>query len=770
MRRLLAGSALLGALAVSVEVGAVAVTARVNAPHSTGAEVDFDANAVGTGAIEFSWDFGDGTVTEYSGESRRVHRYENPGHYPVIVRARDSVETKSDSFLQSIHRPLASELPLSSSSIVYSAALERVCVANPDHGSVTCISTDERERVFVATVGHEPRTLAFRADGSLWVTSQGDDSLVHIDSEGEVIDTVALDYGSRPFGVVVNPATGNLLVTLQGKGELAECDGETGEILATVDAGRLPTGIALSGDGKRTFVSRFISRSTQGELVEVDTRAFEVARTLELALDPGPDTEAGSRGVPNYLRSLVLSPDLAELWVPSKKDNVLRGTARDGLALTFETSVRSIVSIIELAESTELLDERIDVNNRGLGLAATFSPLGDYVFVAFTATNGVEVFDTYSRQIVSGVQDLGCKAPDGLVLDEQGYLYVHCFLSRNVVVLDASGILSSEAFGLEMLDEVATESDEVLSRDVLAGKRIFYDAADTRMARDGYISCAVCHLDGFEDGQVWDFTDRGEGLRNTTSLLGRRGTGMGRVHWSANFDEIQDFEHDIRNAFGGTGFMSDEEFQTGTRDTTLGDEKQGVSEELDQLTAYVASLDRVHSSPHRAPDGHLTEAGWAGRSVFLRSGCDNCHSGPDFTDQRIHDVDTIRDTSGERLGEELEGIDTPTLRGIWETAPYLHDGSARTLRDVVTKRNSRNRHGPTRELSDEELDQLVAYLEQIDNTALEDEVEPPSLVQKRAESSGCQLRTGRPKAGVWGWFVVVLLVGARYRGRGFWRS
>ena len=84
---------------------------------------------------------------------------------------------------------------------------------------------------------------------------------------------------------------------------------------------------------------------------------------------------------------------------------------------------------------------------------------------------------------------------------------------------------------------------------MLRGKRLFYNAADPRMSRDGYIACAGCHLDGGSDGMVWDRTQFGEGLRNTIDLRGRRGAAGGRVHWSANFDEIQDFEHDIPRRF-----------------------------------------------------------------------------------------------------------------------------------------------------------------------------------------------------------------------------
>jgi hypothetical protein len=340
-------------------------------------------------------------------------------------------------------------------------------------------------------------------------------------------------------------------------------------------------------------------------------------------------------------------------------------------------------------------------------------------------------------------------APDGVVLDDAGRLYVHSFLSRRVIVLDAARALGGTAFDLPVLAEIATVEVERLAPEVLAGKKTFYDASDPRMTQHGYLSCACCHLDGFEDARVWDFTDRGEGLRNTTSLLGKRGTGQGRLHWSANFDEVQDFEHDIRNAFNGTGFMSDADFMVGTRSTTLGDPKTGVSPELDALSEYVTSLDRARASPFRDRDGSLTREGWEGREVFTRAGCSECHRGADFTDSSsgaLHDVGTLRPTSGQRLGAALEGIDTPTLRGIWATAPYLHDGSAASLYDVIGDRNPDDRHGRTSQLDEVERAALVSYLLQIDNTALEDErQDAPEPGLREAGNCGC--RTSRPSRG-----------------------
>lgn len=722
---------------VANHAGAVAVTARVNAPHQVGVPVEFAANGVGTGTITFTWDFGDGTKSEPSEEGTATHVYEEPGHYTVIVTARDETGVRSHSVLQTIHRPLPERPPSSSSTIVYQRERERVCNVNADNETVSCLSTKTLELEFEVPVGRHPRTLAVAHDGTLWVTNQDDASISILDESGGELTKIQLPYASRPFGIVMSPTAARAYVTLQARGEVVELDVGAREVVRTVPTGPWATGIAVDSTGGRLFVTRFISAPDAGEVVELDASSLEVTRRIRLALDPGPDTEASARGVPNYLRAIVPTPDGISLWVPSKKDNILRGAARDGQGLTFETSVRSIVSLIDLATSEEVLEHRIDLNDRGLGLSAAFSPLGDYAFVAFVGNNGIDVVDTYNRRVVGGLLRLG-KAPDGLVLDDAGRLYLNAFLSRSVVVVDVSTVLASTEFSMEPIAEVLVSSQEKLSSEVLLGKQVFYDTSDLRMSKDGYMSCAVCHIDGFEDGQVWDFTDRGEGLRNTTSLLGRRGAGHGPIHWSANFDEVQDFEHDIRGAFNGLGFLTDEQFEEGTRNTTLGDPKAGLSPELDALAAYVTSLDRVNPSPFRNPDGTLTEEAWRGREVFLRAGCAECHGGPDFTDSAPgvrHDVGTISPTSGGRLGGPLDGIDTPTLRGIWETAPYLHDGSAATLLDVITTRNPDDRHGTTSDLSETERKELVAYLLQIDNVPLEDEVEPRSLSAEK--SRGC---------------------------------
>ena len=478
-------------------------------------------------------------------------------------------------------------------------------------------------------------------------------------------------------------------------------------------------GISLSGDGSALWVTRFISPDGRGEVYQLDPASLDVVTRYDLEEDTTTeDSDVQGRGLPNYLFSVSLSPDGREAWIPGKKDNMSRGIQRDGLPYTQDTTVRPLIAILDLQTKKELLVDRIDLDDRNLPRQITFSPLGDYAFLTLYGSDQVEIRDTYNRSLVTSMR--GGKGPVATLLSPEKRLFVLADHSRTLVVYDMSEMLSGSDQTTRLIDEIPLVENESLRPEVLLGKQLFSNADDPRMASEGYLSCATCHIEGFEDGRVWEFSDRGEGLRNTTSLLGRSGTGQGRLHWSGNFDEIQDFEGAIRSGQGGIGFMKDEDFFAGTRSEPLGDPKAGVSPELDAIAAYVASLDRIPLSPYREQDGTMTEEALLGEQLFLQLGCDGCHNGPDLTDSALgdlYDVGTLSAESGGRLGGELIGIDTPTLLGLWQTAPYLHDGSAPTLRDVLTTRNRDGLHGVTLELSNQGIDQLVAYLLQLDESS-----------------------------------------------------
>jgi YVTN family beta-propeller protein len=120
------------------------------------------------------------------------------------------------------------------------------------------------------------------------------------------------------------------------------------------------------------------------------------------------------------------------------------------------------------------------------------------------------------------------------------------------------------------------------------------------------------------------------------------------------------------------------------------------------LDEYLKSLQPV-TSPHRI-DGKLSEAATRGEELFYGAKCAECHSGELYTDLKIYDVGTGK-------GREMNlPFDTPTLIENWRTAPYLHDGRAGTIKEVITTYNPDDKHGATSGLSDAQIDDLIKYV------------------------------------------------------------
>jgi len=635
------------------------------------------------------------------------HAYSSPGRYGVVLTAQNDLGAGSCAIIQIVHNPLTAKPAVSSSTIIHNGVYS--FNVNPDNNTVTAINESTLTRAWEVPVGRNPRTLAEAPNGDIWVVNQADATISVLNGgNGSLLSTWRLPYASQSYGIAFSPNGSVAYVTLQGTGRLLKLD-PAGSIVGDIDVGPKPRGVAVSGDSRRILVTRFISPADHGEVRVVDAATFSVAGTVDLAFDPGPDTESSGRGLPNYVGFIRISPDGQRAFLPSKKDNLARGLFRDGQPLTFESRVRTIVSQIDLANNVEDLAARIDLNDRDMAQSLIFSPAGDIFFVATQGSNRIEVYDANSLALLGGM-NTGL-APQGMVFNgDASKLYVQNLMSRSVSVFDTTDFISGANNASSRLVEIATVSNEFVSPQVFSGKQIFHNASDPRMSRDGYISCASCHSDGGSDGQVWDFSQDGEGLRNTITLAGKSGMGQGNVHWTANFDEIQDFEKDIRNGYRGTGFLSDADFSV-TADP-LGSPKAGLSRELDALAAYVSSLKTTPPSPYRNSDGTLTLAGEAGRQIFEARDCKSCHSGPFFTDTLRHDVGTVQASSGLGIGQPLNGIglETPTLVGIWDTAPYLHNGQALTLHDVL----SNPTHIDIAGLTPTEVNQLVSYLLQID--------------------------------------------------------
>ncbi|WP_437975711.1 PKD domain-containing protein [Sorangium sp. So ce295] len=744
---------LCAAAAWPAEARAVTASVPVRAPSLAGEAVTFDLTiGDAVGPVQVRWDMGDETRTEFMVDDvQQVHTYAAPGHYPVLVTVKDDVGFTSVAFVHTAHRPLVTGSAAGSTDLVYDPPNAKVYTANYENDSVSVLDASALTKVAEVPVARGPVGLALTAQGTLWVLHRDAHSVSILDAASLSVEReIALPYASQPMGLAISPTGDAAYVTLMAVGKVLKLDVASGAVVAELWLGGTPRGVSVSHDGSQIYVTRFLSEDSHGEVARIDAATFQVSTRFALAADTTTeDTDQQGRGLPNYLFSVGLSPDGSFAWVPGKKDNIFRGPFRDGLDLTDDNTVRPLVALLNLAEGAEDVARRIDLDDRNLPNQVVFTPLGDYAFISVAGSALVEVRDAYSGEFVTALKETGF-APRGLALTETNKLFVHASLSRTVTVYDVADIVSSHDLITKKLTEIPTVAVEKLDPQVLRGKQLFFNSADIRMSDQGYISCASCHFDGAEDGRVWDFGSAGEGLRNTVSLLGRRGTGHGNVNWSGSFDEIQDSDDNIRHLFGGKGFLTAEQLAVGAVGTPRGDKKAGLSPELDALAAFLGSLDTYRPSPFRNPDGSLTQDGVAGRAIFKRLGCGFCHTGPDGTDSvggKLHDVGTVKASSGMRAGEPLFGIDTPTLNGVWEAAPYLHDGSAPTLRDVLVTANPDDRHAFISGLSEAELGQLIAYVQQLDGTV---DAEAPSEDDAEAPSEdggflglGCSVTGGR---------------------------
>jgi cytochrome c peroxidase len=214
------------------------------------------------------------------------------------------------------------------------------------------------------------------------------------------------------------------------------------------------------------------------------------------------------------------------------------------------------------------------------------------------------------------------------------------------------------------------------------GELLFNDGT---LCFQGWQSCSSCHSsDGRVDGLNWDNLNDGIGNpKNAKSLL--------LAHQTPPSMWLR-VREDASTAV-----------RAGLKFSMFTVRPEADAEALDE---YLQSLDPIPSP--RLVNGALSPAADRGKRIFLSptTGCADCHVPNRFyTDLASHDVGTRG-----RYDQAKDRFDTPTLVEVWRSGPYLHDGSAATVRDVLTWRNRDNRHGQTAHLTRSELDELVEFI------------------------------------------------------------
>ena len=538
-----------------------------------------------------------------------------------------------------------------SATIAISADDQRVYVVNTDSGSMTAIDATTDALLWELPVGAEPRSIALDPRGPRAYVSgfaAGTVSVVDL-ATGTSLATIAT--GRRPYGVVASPDGRVLFVAESGADRVALFDTSSLERLAEIVVEPNPRGLAVSSDGERLYVTHFLS----GQVSVIDVGSSEVLEVVSTGAES------------NAAQSVAIAPDGEKAYLPHIRSRVSNAN------LQFDMTIAPLVSVIDLGTNTlrrsELLG--LDAIDRPVNMpfAVAFSPDGRLLYVVNSGSNDLSVIELETTVGVGHIE-LGDN-PRGIVLTGDGKrAYVLNALSDDVSVLD---------LGTQTELRRISVAESPLPTEVRRGKILFFSSDRPELARDQWVSCASCHLEGEADGRTWPFDD---GPRNTPVILGLADSAP--FHWSGDRLDLFDFQRTIIDVQGGTG-ISDEE--------------------IADLAVFLG-FGRFGPSPERQADGSLSSVAEHGRQVFEAAGCGSCHSGDVFTDGRLHDVGTAIDP-GQTRGSEF---DTPSLLGIYDSAPYLHDGSAATLRAVLTSRNAGDLHGETSTLTEEQVDALVAYL------------------------------------------------------------
>ncbi|NNC55660.1 MAG: DUF1929 domain-containing protein, partial [Pseudomonadales bacterium] len=399
---------------------------------------------------------------------------------------------------------------------------------NPDNNSVT-VSNDQGVVAAEIPVGAKPWALAARPGGNqVLVSNKADASLSVIDTISlAVTQTINLPYASQPHGIVFNSSGSEYFLVLEGSAILQRRNASNHSVTGSVSLPGVPRHISMRFDDSRVLVSNFITPPIPGEhsstlntaaaaaqIFAIDPVSMTLANTISLSHDDRSLSESQGPGMPNYLGSAVVSFDDQYAYVPSKKDNVDSGPTRMKPGMTFDSTVRANTSRIALPGENEDATFRIDHDNSSVATHAALTGNNRYLLVALETSRELAVFDTSNgfelMRLPTGM------APQSVALSSNGSIaYVHNFTERSISRFDLTQMLETDLPATNVLTPIDTVSSESLSANILLGKQLFYDAADPRLSRDKYMSCASCHKEGKHDGRTWDLAGMGEGLRRT---------------------------------------------------------------------------------------------------------------------------------------------------------------------------------------------------------------------------------------------------------------
>ncbi|MCP1123120.1 beta-propeller fold lactonase family protein [Bacillus sp. 3103sda1] len=615
-----------------------------------------------------------------------------------------------------------------SDNIVTSADGKWIYTANIDINTVTVMDAKSRKVVSEIAVGKEPRQLTISPDGTkLYVSCMYDNKVdvVSLDKK-KVIDRIPTEI--EPFGVVTNPNGTKLYVSNFRSGNVSVIDLEKKKTVQKIEIGDRPRTLAMTKDGKKLYVPHYL----EGKISVVDTGSNKVKKVITLASSPDKEDRKKSQGIPNTLEQFVIAPDGKTAWVPHMLTNV-------DTPIQFEETVFPAVSIIDLEKDEEIIDQRKQLfeamnvkNTKNETMIVSnpydvaFNEKGTKAFVVMSGSEDLMVFDlTRGGNATQIVRRIPGSNPRGIMLlPKENTLVVHNAMSHDLAFLETGG---NDSYAKVQADKKTVKliAKDSLSKLVREGKEIFYSANSDKYAAgitgNNWMSCATCHSDGEINGLSL-MTPKGK--RNVPSNVLTTKTGL--FMWDGSRDDFTDYIHTVQGEMGG--MMEIDPGKELPKD---------VQHMYDALQAFLDDPNSfpVPKSPYRQGNGELTPTAKDGEQLFKgKANCLTCHGGDNFTNSTkavdengklttnntnflynigtANEIDTNYDgdARGGFQNKRLKGyFDPPTLRGVWATAPYLHDGSAKTVEEAVEK----HQYEEKPQLSKQEVHAIAEYVKSI---------------------------------------------------------
>ena len=534
--------------------------------------------------------------------------------------------------------------------------------------------------------------------GFVYVTSgEANGELRKYALDGACVKSAAV--GHSPCAPVISKDGGTVYVLNRFAAQVSVLDAGKMSVVKTVKVLREPFAATLGAEGKYLFVANMLpycaatNDVVAASVSVIDTRTFAVRHILL------PNGSTGVRGIASSPdgKSVYVTHTMGRYQLPTTQ--LERGWMNTAALSVFDGATGAYVN-------TVLLD---DVDRGGAnpwGVAVTED--GRTLVVAHAGTCELSIIDRAALHDRLAKAAKG-ESASGIVKSAEDVPNDLAFLvsirrrvlaggngPRGVLLSGRTAITAlyfEDAVSLFDLDDASARAKLVplgprpdLSRDRARRGEMLYN--DGSMCFQQWQSCASCHPDGRVDGLNWDLLNDGMGNPKQTK--------------SEIYDHltpptmITGIRKDMHTC-NAAGLIH---IQFVTR----------PEEDVNCFDAYVEKMKPV-PSPYLV-NGKLSARAQRGEKLFVKAKCAECHTPekkapggePLWTDLKLYDVGLGTATEAGRK------FDTPTLAECWRTAPYLYDGRALTMEEVLTTCNPNDTHGETSKLTPEQIKDLAEYV------------------------------------------------------------